>query len=237
MPTPEDGKAEDEASEGQSAEDRVYHRIRAAIAKRYIGPGRKLVEETLARQLNVSRTPVRAAVRRLVHEGLVRLVPRRGAYVVEPTRKEIEDAFAVRIELEEMAARAAARFCTPADIDHLRGLVEEEARVFSRRLVDDYYRANDAIHLKIAELSQNQTLYDFVADVLSRVDIYLILFDPFMTISLNPSMDQHQAVIKALRRHDSAAAAQAIREHLESTLANLELRRVGGRYPTDYLNV
>ena len=221
----------------ETAEERVYKRIRDAISKRYIGPGRQLVEETLGRQLAVSRTPVRSALRRLEYEGLVEIVPRRGAFVVTPTRKEIEDAFAVRVGLERMSAGLAALAASAADTADLERLVREEGRVFDRRLFDEYYRANDAIHLKIAELSDNRTLRDFVAQVLSRTDIYLTLFDPFMTISLNPSMEEHLVVVKALRNHDARAAEQAISVHLENTLSNLELENAGQRLPDDYLNV
>lgn len=221
----------------ERAEDRVYKRIRAALSKRYIGPGRQLVEETLARQLNVSRTPVRSALRRLEYEGLVEIVPHRGAFVITPAREEIEDAFAVRIQLERMSARLAAAAASPADADVLERLVREEARVFDRRLFDEYYRANDAIHLKIAELGGNKTLRNFVAQVLSRVNIYLTLFDPFMNISLNPSMEEHLVIVKALRDHDVEAAEKAMCVHLENTLANLELDNVGQRYPNDYLDV
>ncbi len=221
----------------ETAEDRVYKRIRAAISKRYIGPGRQLVEETLAGQLAVSRTPVRSALRRLEYEGLVEIVPRRGAFVVTPTRKEIEDAFAVRVHLERMSARLAASSVSAGDAAELERLVREEARVFDRRLFDEYYRANDAIHLKIAELSGNRTLRDFVGQVLSRTDIYLTLFDPFMTISLNPSMEEHFAIVRALRNHDPKTAEQAITAHLENTLSNLELENAGQRLPDDYLKV
>lgn len=221
----------------ERAEDRVYRRVRTAISKRYILPGRQLVEGALARQLNVSRTPVRSALRRLEYEGLVEIVPHRGAFVITPTREEIEDAFAVRIQLERMSARLAAAAASPAETDALERLVQEEARVFDRRLFDEYYRANDAIHLRIAELGANKTLYDFVAQVLSRVNVYLTLFDPFMNISLNPSMEEHLVIVKALRDHDVEAAEKAMCVHLENTLANLELDNVGHRYPDDYLDV
>jgi len=235
--TTSDGGARNGANGTTTAEDRVYRRIRAAIAKRYIGPGRQLVEETLAAQLGVSRTPVRSAIRRLEYEGLVEIIPRRGAFVVTPTRKEIEDAFAVRIHLERMSVRLAAAAATPSDAAALESLVAEEARIFDRRLVEEYYRANDAIHLKIAELGGNRALRDFVAQVLARTDVYLTLFDPFMTISLNPSMEEHLVIVRALRDHDADAAEQAIQAHLENTLANLELDSADRRLPEDYLRV
>lgn len=220
-----------------SSEDRVYARLRSAIVKRYIGPGKQLVEESLARQLGVSRTPVRAAIRRLVYDGFVEVVPHRGAFVIRPTRREIEDAFAVRIGLERMAARLAAGFVSPEDLACLDELIEEEAVTFGYRNVEAYYRVNDAFHLKLAEASGNRTLRKFVADVLARVNIYLILFDPFMRLEVNPSPEQHRDIVNALRRRDPAGAEEAVRRHLENTLAGLELDKVAEQYPDDYLAV
>jgi len=220
-----------------TVEDRVYERIKTAIAKRYIGPGRQLVEETLAKQLGVSRTPVRAAIRRLVYEGFVEVVPHRGAFVIKPTIKEIDDTFAVRIQLERLAARLAAANATPADIDYLERLVREEASRFDRRNVDAYYRVNDAFHLKIAEMGSNKTLHRFVADVLSRVNIYLILFDPLVHLEFNPSIEEHHSIVDRLRHHDAEGAERAMCAHLESTLAGLELDKVPEQYPDDYLVV
>lgn len=220
----------------QTVEERVYQRIRTAIAKRYIGPGRKLVEETLAKQLGVSRTPVRAAIRRLVHEGLVQVVPHRGAFVVTPTREEIQDAFAVRVQLEGMAARLAASSATREDISTLTALIEQEAKLFGSRDINAYFRVNDAIHLKIAQLSGNKTLYEFVNAILSRVNIYLILYDPFMHLELNPSMEEHRAIVRKLEEHDASGAEAAMTAHLQSTLAGLELDKPL-EYPDDYLVV
>lgn len=230
------GAGGNEGTATESVEDRVYQRIRTAIARRYIGPGRKLVEETLARQLGVSRTPVRAAIRRLVHEGLVEVVPHRGAFVITPTRDEITDAFAVRVQLERMAARLAAATATPADIDYLTGLIREEAELFGNRDFNAYFPVNDAIHLTIARLSGNKTLYEFVGHILSRVNIYLILFDPFMHLELNPSIDEHRAIVEMLERRDGPGAEAAMCAHLESTLAGLELDKAL-EYPDDYLMV
>jgi len=231
-----EGGTETNSKASLSVEDRVYERIRTAILKRYIGAGRQLVEETLAKQLGVSRTPVRAAIRRLVYEGFAEVTPHRGAFVIKPTSKEIHDAFAVRIQLERLSARLAAPAATQEDVAYLEKLIDEEGRIFDCRNPDAYYRVNDALHLKIAELSGNKTLYDFIGDILSRVNTYLILFDPFMHLELNPSMGEHRAITARLADHDGPGAEEAMRVHLESTLAGLELDKVPD-YPEDYLMV
>ncbi|NPV69927.1 MAG: GntR family transcriptional regulator [Firmicutes bacterium] len=224
------------STQNQNTEDWVYQRIKTAIFKRYIGPNRQLVEETLATQLGVSRTPVRAAIRRLVYDGFVEMIPNRGAFVIKPTREEIEDAFAVRAELEGMACRLAATRVTPSDLEYLETLIKEEGRVFESRDAEAYYRRNDAFHLRIAELSGNETLRKYVGDIISLVNIYLILFDPFIHMEFNPSMDEHRAIVDRLRTGDPGGAERAMDEHLASTLAGLEWEKAE-RPPEDYLEV
>ena len=99
-----------------NSEDTVYLKIKNAIRKRYIKQGSQLVEGSLAQNLGVSRTPVRSAIRRLEADGLVKSIPNRGAFVITPTLKEIEETFLVRGHLEQMAAHLAAKSITPGQI-------------------------------------------------------------------------------------------------------------------------
>jgi len=87
-----------------NTEDYVYGKLKNAIFKRYIRPDTRLVESKIAEQLGVSRTPVRGAIKRLAHDGFVKLSNNKGASIVKPTTKEIYDTFAVRAQLEKMAA-------------------------------------------------------------------------------------------------------------------------------------
>lgn len=218
----------------RNSEDAVYQKIKNAIRKRYIRQGSQLVEGSLALKLGVSRTPVRSAIKRLEAEGLVNSIPNRGAFVITPTLQEIEETFFVRGHLEQMAARLAATIITPGQIATLEELIEREHEVFNEHDFDEYYIVNDTFHHKIAEFSGNGVLTSYVAELLDRTRIFLILFDPFSKLSLSPSLEDHKAIITALAEHNPDRAAEAVTIHIRSSVNDLETVEL---MPDDYLSI
>ncbi len=216
-----------------NSEDSVYQKLKTAIRKRYIKQGSQLVEISLAQQLGVSRTPVRSAIKRLEVEGLVNSVPNRGAFVITPTLKEIEETFLVRAQLEKMGAGLATEHITDAQVEELQKLIHTEDEVFDKNKLDDYFVINDILHLKIAEFSQNKVLYSYVKELLDRTRIYLILFDPFFKLDYSPTRE-HQAIIDALRKRNSEEASRAIEDHIKSSIEGLEAAE---KMPDDYLSI
>lgn len=217
-----------------NSEDTVYLKIKNAIRKRYIKQGSQLVEGSLAQNLGVSRTPVRSAIRRLEADGLVNSIPNRGAFVITPTLREIEETFLVRGHLEQMAARLAAKSITPGQIAILNELIEKEAIIFEKQDLDEYYLVNDTFHLKIAEFSENGVLTSYVHTLLDKTRIFLILFDPFSKLSISPSLADHQKIVEALAKHDQDGAALAVSHHIRSSIDDLEAVEV---LPDDYLSI
>ncbi|WP_163336895.1 GntR family transcriptional regulator [Desulfopila sp. IMCC35008] len=218
----------------KSSEDAVYKKLKNAIRKRYIKQGSQLVEVALAQQLGVSRTPVRSAIKRLEVEGLVNSIPNRGAFVITPTSREIEETFHVRIELECMAARLTATRITPQQIDELNRLIEIEGRIFDKTDLDEYDVINANLHMKIAEYSGNKVLYSYVKELLDRTRIYLILFDPFFKLEFSPTINAHQAIVNALAHGSAEQAELAVRAHLQNSVDGLEAVDV---MPDDYLSI
>lgn len=218
----------------RNSEEEVYIKLKNAIRKRYIKQGSQLVEVTIAQQLGVSRTPVRSAIKRLESEGLVNSIPNRGAFVITPTSREIEETYKVRIELECMAARLTASTITAEQVMALENLVKEEGRTFDRTNLDNYDVVNASLHLKIAEYSGNTVLYHYVKELLDRTRIYLILFDPFLKLEYSPTVGAHQAIVDALAEHSATKAEAAIRLHLQNSVDGLEKVDV---MPEDYLSL
>lgn len=218
----------------KNSEEEVYKKLKNAIRKRYIKQGSQLVEVALAQQLGVSRTPVRSAIKKLEVEGLVNSIPNRGAFVITPTPREIEETYMVRIELEQMAARLTAANITRAQVKELNRFVEQEKTIFDRTDLDDYDVVNADLHLKVAEFSGNKVLYHYVKELLDRTRIYLILFDPFFKLEYSPTVEAHQAIIDALANHSAEKAAEAVRIHLQSSVDGLQKVDV---MPDDYLSI
>jgi DNA-binding GntR family transcriptional regulator len=217
-----------------NSEDAVYQKIKNAIRKRYIKQGSQLVEGGLAQKLGVSRTPVRSAIKRLEAEGLVNSIPNRGAFVITPTLQEIEETFLVRGHLEQMAARLTSKTITPGQIASLNELIEREEKVFNKHNFDEYYIVNDAFHNKIATFSANRVLSSYVAELLDRTRIFLILFDPFSKLSISPSLEDHKNIVNALAQHDPERAAEAVAAHIRSSVNDLETVDL---MPDDYLSI
>lgn len=216
-----------------NSEDAVYRKLKTAIRKRYIKQGSQLVEVALAQQLGVSRTPVRSAIKRLEAEGLVNSIPNRGAFVITPTQKEIEETFLVRAQLEIMATRLASSRITAKNIEELRNLTTLETKVFDESNLDDYYVVNDNLHLKIAELSGNRVLYSYIKELLDKTRIFLILFDPFYKLEYRPT-SEHEAIIDALAAGNEELAVIAVEAHISSSINGLES---AGQLPEDYLSL
>jgi DNA-binding GntR family transcriptional regulator len=220
-------------SQKLNSEDAVYKKLKSAIRKRYIKQGSQLVEITLAQQLGVSRTPVRSAIKRLEAEGLVNSIPNRGAFVITPTLKEIEETFLVRAQLEKMATRLTAETINKTQVKELQGIIKTEKMVFDKNNLDEYFAVNDLLHLKIAEFSENKVLHAYVQELLDRTRIFLILYDPFFKLEYSPTTE-HQAIIDALQDHSPEEAAKAVENHIKSSIEGLE---TAGVLPEDYLAI
>ena len=217
----------------KSSEDFIYQKLKNAIIKGYIKQGTKLVETSLAKQMQVSRTPIRGAIRRLAFEGFANYEANKGACVIKPTLEEIKETFFVREQLEKAGARLAAQNVTSEQTDRLQAYLDEEIEMFKNRDLDEYYRVNDAIHLFIAHASGNKVLARYIEELLNRTKIYLILYDPFNTMPFNPSIHEHQKVVDSLKAKDPAAAEKSMEIHLKSAYKGMDIQVL----PEDYISL
>lgn len=225
----------------ENAEQTAYNRIKTAISKRYIRQGSKLTEASLAKQLNLSRTPVRHALRRLHYEGLVEFSPNGGAKVICPTENKIRQTYAVRTQLEKMAAALAARYTAQKDVAELKLLIAKEGPIYQkfiqsglRQGLSEYHAINEIFHLSIAKLSRNEVLYEQIFDLFQKCQIYLILFDSHDQMEINLSPMEHEEIIFHLSKGNSQGTGKAMRNHLISTLDGLDFEKV---LPDDYLTI
>ena len=216
-----------------NSEELVYQKLKSAIRKRYIKQGSQLVEVALAKQLGVSRTPVRSAIKRLESEGLVNSIPNKGAFVITPMLREIEETFLVRAQLEKMAARLTAKKITKNQLGVLQELIDTEAQVFDKSNLDSYFAINDTLHLKIAEFSGNKVLSSYVQELLDRTRIYLILYDPFLKLEYSPTAE-HQKIVNALKTRTPKEAGKAVEKHIKSSIEGLGAAET---LPEDYLSI
>ena len=195
----------------------VTDRLRARILRGNLKAGTRLKEEEVARVLGVSATPVRHAIRRLADQGLVEIIPHRGAYVTELTPEDIVSITELR-ELHEVCAfRKSAPHITDADLERLTELHQAYHDAY---VENDYARgreADQAFHEYVVARSGNRWL----ADVMRRVSILTAHLDAQLRVpdTTDPVQDRdcHLLLLEALATRDPDAAEKAIRQHIRKT--------------------
>jgi DNA-binding GntR family transcriptional regulator len=196
----------------------VYDALIDLIVGGELPPGQHMVETDLARQLGVSRQPIREALHRMEAEGWVDLRPSQGAFVHVPTDAEVDNLLDVRVLLEAETARlAAARpagIAKPAQLARLREMVEEGQAAAE---ADDFAAAvtvNNAFHAEIAEIGGNTVLAELAHIVGRRVQWYYRMVAPERG---HGSWDEHTELIEAIAAGDPDLAQDVARKHTERT--------------------
>lgn len=198
----------------------VIRDIRLLILSRQIKPGERLVQNDLAAQLGVSRTPVREALQQLAREGLVTLSPYRGASVTAFEPAEIEAIYHVRIALESYAARLVARNITPAEIKALRGIHADMLRVYEDGEPDALLEVNRQFYAQMYQATHQQRLYDMIMNHLDLSRQYRRLYFYIAHLAAN-TVAEHDRIIRVIQSGDEDAAEAMIRSGLEATLQGL----------------
>ncbi len=191
----------------------VAQALREAIGRGALPPGARVVEQHLAEQLDVSRAPVRDALRALVGEGLITLTPHRGAIVTPISRQLISDVFDVRAALEGLAARHAAPRISDADLDTLRQLT---ADMQAAAAATDRYTLTNldvAFHRTICAACERPVLLASL-EVINGRRMLLINASEY-AVPLTTVPPRHTPILEALEHHDPVAAEAAARAHVE----------------------
>ena len=209
---------------GFSLHDQVAERIRALIFDRQIAPGAFIDENLLAEQWQISRTPLREALKVLAAEGLVELVPRRGCRVIEITETDADELFPVMALLEGRCAFAATEHMSEADLRELQRMHDELERTAAAHDVDGYYKANHVFHSFVQRMANNRWLDRVTADLRKFVRMLRgrqLVFPGRIDASIN----EHRVLIAAMQARDGVRAERAMHDHLLAQLAALKALR------------
>lgn len=198
-----------------SLHDEVVARLRDMIVEGRLAPGERIAELEVAKALGVSRTPVREALKVLASEGLVELLPLRGAVVRAFTPKDAQDMLSMIGLLEEYAGRAACS-AEDAEIAAIVALHERMRGHFARRERPEYFALNQQIHNAIVEAAHNATLSMLHANLRARMRRIRYIGNE-APANWEAAMAEHEEMIAALKARDSERAARAMREHIANT--------------------
>ena len=193
--------------------DVVFKTLREAILKGDLAPGERLMEIKLANQLGVSRTPIREAIRKLELEGLVVMVPRKGAEVAKITEKDLRDVLEVRASLEELAISLACERITDEKIAELKDALEQFRTVIKGKDVTKIAQMDVAFHDVIFEATQNARLVQMVNNL--REQMYRYRLEYLKDFSTHSRLDEeHVKIFEAVSARDIERATALIREHI-----------------------
>ncbi len=191
----------------------VADRVRDLIYQRELRPGDWIDEPELCQQLDISRTPLREALKVLHGENLVELVPRRGCRVRALEDDELLELFPVMASLEGLCAKLAARKLNRSDIDALERIHARLEACAEAGDVDSYYEANREFHLAVQNLAGNRWLQRITGELRN---VLVLARHRQLTVPgrLQASLEEHRSIMRALKAGDAESAAKAMHDHL-----------------------
>ncbi|RDY26184.1 GntR family transcriptional regulator [Romboutsia weinsteinii] len=194
--------------------DVVFENLREAILEGKLKPGQRLMEVQLAEQLGVSRTPVREAIRKLELEGLVVMLPRKGAYVANMSLKDIMDVLEIRASLEGLAAYLAAERISEDDVKKLYKIAEEFKQSTMDTDIDTLLKKDVEFHECIFKATNNKRLHQLINSLWEQVYRFRVTYISDYDSSLS-IVEEHKLIADAIAKGDSELAKKYATEHIE----------------------
>lgn len=221
----DDYNLQNEVSDKYSLRGRVFHKIREDILRGIYKQSQPMKELQISKELGVSRTPVREALRQLELEGLVTIIPNKGAVVTGINAKDISDIYAIRSLIEGLSARWAAEYITAEQIDALEEIVYLSEFHFKKGHIDQLYELDNKFHEMLYEASNSKIL----RHVLSDFHHYVQRVRKTSLSSLEraeKSIGEHKSILEALRTGNGDEASLLTNKHVENTSKNVIEKRI-----------
>ena len=194
--------------------DVVFENLRTAILEGNLKAGQRLMEVQLAEQLGVSRTPIREAIRKLELEGLVVMLPRKGAYVANMSFKDLIDVLEIRASLEGLAASLAAERRNDEDIIDLEKLAKEFETCVRETNIEGVLKTDIDFHEKIFMMANNKKLYQLITSLWEQVHRFRVTYVSDYDASLS-LVEEHNKILQAIKDGESELAKKYATEHIE----------------------
>ncbi len=208
-----DGPGPETRIERQSLHDAILTRLRDMIIEGHLAPGARLNEGQIGAQLGVSRTPLREAIKFLASEGLVELVPSRGAIVKSFGAKEVHDMLEVIRMLEQQAGIQACKTASDQDIARLRAVHDEMIACYARKDRLAYYKLNQDIHTAIVALVDNGALSEVHGRLQTRLKRIRFIGHEGPE-RWSKAVAEHEEIIAALEARDPERLSAILGQHL-----------------------
>lgn len=195
--------------------DVVFNTLRQAILRGELKPGERLMEIQLANKLGVSRTPIREAIRKLELEGLVLMIPRKGAEVAEITEKSLKDVLEIRRALEDLAVRLACEKITKEELKELKKAGDEFKKVLKSQDITEVAEADVRFHDVIYMATDNPKLIQLLNNF--REQMYRFRVEYLKKAEVRPQLlAEHDEIIKYITEGNKEEASRVVTRHIEN---------------------
>ena len=200
--------------------EKVYQVLKKEIVRGIIEPGSVLSENKLSKRMNVSRTPIRESVRKLVAEGLVKTSPNKKMTVSEVSLTDMKEVLMVRGALEGLAANIAAKRISTKEIDKLEKIVTQMSVYLTKENLSSYCEVDDKFHDLILNVCGNKWIIKVRENLGNFIYRYRV---KSLSIPgrLKHSLEEHRVIMESLKKHDSEEAERSSKTHMENTIINI----------------
>lgn len=204
-----------------SLSSRVFHKMREDILSGRYATNEELKEKTIGDELGVSRTPVREALRQLELEGLVSIIPNKGAYVIGITQKDVRDIYEIRSRLEGLCARWAAEYITKEQLDELEENIYLSEFHSAKENYEQVVELDSKFHEILYNASGSKELRRILLDFHHYVQRVrkITLAEPKRVVNSN---GEHRKILESLKLHDADLAEKLAHEHVMNTMENMD---------------
>lgn len=194
--------------------ERALKVIREAIRNGKLKPGERLIETQLAEEMQISRFPIREAMRCLEKEGLVKTEPFKGTYVTQISEKDMEELYSLRSSLEELAVRILIENLDEKKVKKLESIVQVMAQASKTDSLDKMIAEDLRFHQTICELSGHRKLLEVWQTLENQLRVFLMIEKDFFE-SAYQYVSTHHPILEAIKYRNKKQAEKEIREHLE----------------------
>jgi len=200
--------------------DVVFNTLRQAILTGELKPGERLMEIHLANRLGVSRTPIREAIRKLELEGLVIMIPRRGAEVAKITEKSMQDVLEVRRALDALSVELACERISEEELLQLKNACEEFEKATQTKDPKKIAQADVALHDIIVKATGNERLVQLVSNLSEQM--YRYRFEYIKNASTHQRLvEEHRIIFESIKNKDKVTASETSKLHIDNQEASV----------------
>jgi DNA-binding GntR family transcriptional regulator len=196
--------------------------LREAILHGYFEPGEKLDQDRIAQELEVSRTPVREAMRRLESEGFVEVRPHYGAFIAKVSQQDIREVYEIRRLLEAEVVRQVTSLIPETVFDELDGSLAETQAEFEAGDSAKHFESDVYFHETLADFVENRLLKEVLDGLTNRISVVRCFAQLQPGDHLVESLKEHRAILEAMRQCDPEQAAELVWVHLERSALRIQ---------------